>query len=102
MPGLRRFGGVMGEVRRDVLAARARDPAARDASTAEIVGTWPGIHAVLAYRFAHSLLDAGVPFAPRVISMVARAMTGIEIHPAARIGQGLFIDHGAGVVIGET
>jgi serine O-acetyltransferase len=102
MPALHRFAGVVGEVRRDVLAARDRDPAARDTSTAEIIATWPGIHALLAYRVAHALMDARVPFAPRVISMVTRAVTGIEIHPAAKIGQGLFIDHGAGVVIGET
>jgi serine O-acetyltransferase len=102
MPGLRRFAGVVGEVRRDVLAARDRDPAARDAGTGEILATWPGIHALLAYRVAHALMEAGVPVAPRVMSMVTRAITGIEIHPAARIGQGLFIDHGAGVVIGET
>jgi serine O-acetyltransferase len=102
MPVLHRFAGVLGEVRRDVLAARDRDPAARDASTAEIVATWPGIHALLAYRVAHRLYRDGVPFAPRAISMVTRAITGIEIHPAAKIGLGLFIDHGAGVVVGET
>src|SRR6478672_3720425 len=102
MPGLQRFAGVVGEVRRDVQAARERDPAARAAGTGEILATWPGIHALLAYRVAHALMEAGVPIAPRVISMVTRAATGIEIHPAARIGRGLFIDHGAGVVIGET
>jgi serine O-acetyltransferase len=102
MPGIHRLARVAGEVRRDVLAARDRDPAARAASTGEILLTWPGIHAVLAYRFAHALQCAGVPFLPRVISMLARAVTGIEIHPSARIGEGLFIDHGAGVVIGET
>ena len=68
----------------------------------EILATWPGIHALLAYRVAHALHQAGVPLLPRLISMFTRALTGIEIHPAARIGQGLFIDHGAGVVIGET
>jgi serine O-acetyltransferase len=90
------------EVRRDVHAARERDPAARTASTGEIVATWPGIHALLAYRVAHALQDAGVPMLPRLLSMLTRAVTGIEIHPSARIGQALFIDHGAGVVIGET
>jgi serine O-acetyltransferase len=102
MPRLRSFSRVIGEVRCDVLAARDRDPAARDASAGEILATWPGIHALLAHRIAHVLQEAGVPVLPRVVSMVARAITGIEIHPSARIGQGLFIDHGAGVVIGET
>jgi serine O-acetyltransferase len=102
MPRLQTFARVAKEVRRDVCAARDRDPAARAASTAEILATWPGIHALLAHRAAHALEDAGVPMLPRVISMLTRALTGIEIHPAARIGEGLFIDHGAGVVIGET
>jgi serine O-acetyltransferase len=96
------FAGVAKELRRDVLAARDRDPAARGVSPAEILATWPGIHALLAYRVAHALQLAGVPLLPRLISMLTRALTGIEIHPAAQIGQGLFIDHGAGVVIGET
>jgi serine O-acetyltransferase len=89
-------------VRCDVRAARDRDPAARGVAPAEVLATWPGIHALLAYRFAHALYQAGVPLLPRLISMVTRAITGIEIHPAAEIGCGLFIDHGAGVVIGET
>jgi serine O-acetyltransferase len=100
MPGS--LARVAREVRRDVVAARDRDPAARTASKGEILATWPGIHALLSYRVAHSLFEARVPIAPRLISMVTRAITGIEIHPAARIGEGLFIDHGAGVVIGET
>jgi serine O-acetyltransferase len=102
MPGYDALARVAREVRRDVLAARDRDPAARTASTGEILATWPGIHAVLAYRVAHTLFEARVPVAPRLISMVTRSVTGIEIHPAAQIGEGLFIDHGAGVVIGET
>ena len=102
MPGFGTFAGVVKEVRRDVLAARDRDPAARGVGQAEILATWPGIHALLAYRLAHALHDADVPVLPRLISTLTRALTGIEIHPAARIGQGLFIDHGAGVVIGET
>jgi serine O-acetyltransferase len=102
MPGFGKVARVGKEVRRDVLAARDRDPAARGVAPAEILATWPGIHALLAYRVAHALRLAGVPLAPRLISMITRAFTGIEIHPAARIGQGLFIDHGVGVVIGET
>src|SRR5271167_1664719 len=96
------FAGVAKEVRRDVLAARDRDPAARGVSRTEILATWPGIHALLAYRVAHALMLARVPLLPRLLSLLTRAFTGIEIHPAADIGQGLFIDHGAGVVIGET
>jgi serine O-acetyltransferase len=93
---------VAREIRCDVRSARERDPAARSASAGEILATWPGIHALLAHRIAHALYDTGVPVLPRVIAMGSRTLTGIEIHPAARIGCGLFIDHGAGVVIGET
>ncbi len=96
------FARVGGEVKRDVLAARERDPAARGVQPAEIVATWPGIHALLAHRVAHAMFVARVPLLPRLIAMLTRTLTGIEIHPAARIGQGLFIDHGTGVVIGET
>jgi serine O-acetyltransferase len=102
MAGFGKLARVAKEVRRDVLAARDRDPAARGVSPVEILATWPGIHALLAYRVAHALKLAGVPVAPRLISMLTRALTGIEIHPSASIGRGLFIDHGAGVVIGET
>src|SRR6202167_3369428 len=102
MAGFGKVTRVAKEVRRDVLAARDRDPAARGVSPAEILATWPGIHALLAYRVAHALKLAGVPVAPRLISMLTRTFTGIEIHPAAQIGEGLFIEHGAGVVIGET
>jgi len=102
MVGLRTLARVAGELRRDVRAAKERDPAARGVAPAEILATWPGIHALLSHRVAHALHAAGVPLLPRAISMLARALTGIEIHPAARIGESLFIDHGAGVVIGET
>src|SRR3981189_1499885 len=102
MPGLGRFAGVAKELRRDVLAARDRHPAARGVAPAEILATWPGIHALLAYRVAHALHQAGIPLLPRLLSTLTRSATGLEIHPAARIGEGLFIDHGAGVVIGET
>lgn len=102
MPGLGALAQVARELRRDVAAARERDPAARDVRRLEILATWPGIHALLAHRLAHALHHAGVPLAPRAIALASRTLTGIEIHPAARIGAGLFIDHGSGVVIGET
>jgi len=90
------------EIRRDVEAAHNRDPAARGVGAGEILATWPGVHAILAHRVAHALRGAGVPLLPRLIAALARSLTGIEIHPAATIGQGFFIDHGMGVVIGET
>ncbi|HEU4701475.1 MAG TPA: serine O-acetyltransferase EpsC [Conexibacter sp.] len=90
------------EIRRDVRAAQERDPAARDVGSSEILAIWPGVHAVLAHRVAHALYEAHIPFLPRAIAGLTRLLTGIEIHPAARIGRGLFIDHGMGVVIGET
>jgi serine O-acetyltransferase len=102
MPGFEAVAGVAKEVRRDIRAASERDPSARGVARAEILFTWPGIHALLGYRVAHALYLGDVPFLPRLISLFVRALTGIEIHPAARIGEGLFIDHGTGVVIGET
>src|SRR5271169_4776959 len=102
MPGLHAFARVAKEVRCDVLAARDRDPAARGVAPAEVLATWPGIHALLSHRVAHALYEAGVPVIPRLLATLTRALTGIEIHPAASIGCGLFIDHGTGVVIGET
>jgi len=102
MPALRFVGRVAAEVRRDVGAARSRDPAARGVSAPEILATWPGVHALLAHRIAHSLHRAGVPLLPRAIAAISRSITAIEIHPAAQIGGGFFIDHGVGVVIGET
>ena len=102
MLGLDSWARVARELRQDVRAARDRDPAARGVGPVEILATWPGIHALLAHRVAHALDGAGVPLLPRLLSMLARAVTGIEIHPYARIGEGLFIDHGAGVVIGQT
>ncbi len=102
MLGLGNLARVAGELRRDVAAAHERDPAARGVSSLEILAAWPGVHALLAHRVAHALDAAGVPLAPRAISASARALTGIELHPRARIGDGLFIDHGMGVVVGET
>ncbi|GAC1574527.1 MAG: serine O-acetyltransferase [Candidatus Dormibacteria bacterium] len=102
MLGLSLIARVTTEVRRDVTAARSRDPAARGVGALEVLVAWPGVHALLSHRLAHAMHQAGVPLVPRLIATVARAMTGIEIHPAACIGDGFFIDHGMGVVIGET
>ncbi len=68
----------------------------------EVILTYAGFHALLAYRLSHRLWQWGVPFVPRLISQLARWLTGIEIHPGATIGRGFFIDHGMGVVVGET
>lgn len=87
-------------IRQDLQAVFDRDPAATSAW--EVVLTYAGFHALLAYRIAHRLRAYGVPFLPRAISQLARWLTGIEIHPSAKIGTGFFIDHGMGVVIGET
>jgi serine O-acetyltransferase len=102
MLGLGLFPRAVAEMKQDVAAAHSRDPAARDVGAGEILVTWPGVQALLAHRVAHALYRAGVPFLPRVIAAIARSLTGIEIHPAATIGRGFFIDHGMGVVIGET
>jgi serine O-acetyltransferase len=77
-----------------------RDPAARN--WLEVLCFYPGLHALTLHRVAHSLYQRKIPFFPRLISHVARFVTGIEIHPGATIGKGVFIDHGMGVVIGET
>ncbi len=76
------------------------DPAAK--SVLEIILCYPGLHAILAHRLAHKLYRWGVPLLPRLISQISRFFTGIEIHPGATIGRRFFIDHGMGVVIGET
>src|SRR3954447_15886360 len=102
MWGVTTIREVSGELRRDVAAVRQRDPAAEGVSTAEILTGWPGLHALLIHRVAHALHCAAVPVVPRTLAYVSRTLTGIEIHPAARIGEGMFIDHGMGVVIGET
>ncbi|MFT4034790.1 MAG: serine O-acetyltransferase [Patulibacter sp.] len=96
---IRRVGA---ELRRDLQAAQERDPAAKGASRLLVLATWPGVHALLAHRVAHALYLAGVPGIPQILAFLARSRTGIEIHPAATIGRGLLIDHGSGVVIGET
>src|SRR5947209_20589212 len=87
-------------IRRDVRAVLERDPAAR--STFEVVLCYPGVHALAFHRLAHAIWRRGWRIPARFLSQVARFLTGIEIHPAAKIGSGLFIDHGMGVVIGET
>jgi len=102
MLGLGTLRQVAREIGSDVAAARDRDPAARGVGTAEILSSWAGVQALLAHRVSHALYEAGVPLAPRTISFATRAVTGIEIHPAAEIGSDFFIDHGSGVVIGET
>src|SRR3954464_14042791 len=87
-------------IRRDIRAARERDPAARN--DLEVVLCYPGFHARLIHRLAYRLHQRRLPLLARLVSHLNRAVTGVEIHPAARIGEGLFIDHGMGVVIGET
>lgn len=77
-----------------------RDPAARN--WLEVILCYPGLQALVLHRFSHWLYNMGLPLIPRILSHIGRALTGIEIHPGATIGQGVFIDHGMGVVIGET
>jgi serine O-acetyltransferase len=102
MLGAHTIKQVSKEIRNAVATARDRDPAARDVSTLGILSSWGGVQAILAHRVAHAFHGNGSRLAPRVIVYATRALTGIEIHPGARIGNGFFIDHGAGVVIGET
>ncbi len=90
------------EIRQDIGAAQARDPASRGLGRLEVFATYNGVHAILLHRVAHRLDRAGVPLLPRMLSYLTRIITGVEIHPKARIGENFFIDHGAGVVIGET
>ncbi|HYX78459.1 MAG TPA: serine O-acetyltransferase EpsC [Solirubrobacterales bacterium] len=102
MLGVGTLRRVVGEIRADVASARDRDPAARGVGTVEILMNWGGVQAILVHRIAHALHQASVPLAPMALSYGSRAITGVEIHPAARIGADFFIDHGSGVVIGET
>lgn len=92
--------GFFARVREDLVAARLRDPAAR--SSLEIALLYPGLHAIWAHRLWHALWVRGLRFVARAGSQVTRWLTGIEIHPGAVIGRRFFIDHGMGVVIGET
>lgn len=87
-------------LRYDIRAIRERDPAAR--SSLEVLLLYSGLHAVIGHRIAHRLYKMRLLFLARLVSQITRLLTGIEIHPAAKIGKGLFIDHGMGVVIGET
>jgi serine O-acetyltransferase len=87
-------------IRTDIKAAFAHDPAA--VNILEVILAYPGFHARQDHRLAHTLYRWGIPVIPRLISHCSRFFTGIEIHPGAKIGEGLFIDHGMGVVIGET
>ena len=91
---------VIASIRRDIRAARERDPAA--VGNLEVILAYPGFHARQFHRLAHTLYKHRVPVLPRLISHFSRFLTGIEIPPGAKIGEGLFIDHGMGVVIGET
>ncbi len=88
MLGLGLIRRTLAEVRRDVRTAQTRDPAARTVGPVQVLVSWPGVHAVLAHRLAHELHSAEVPVLPRLISLGARTLTGIEIHPAARSGPG--------------
>ncbi len=90
------FGVFAGDLR----APLERDPAAR--GWFDVVLNYPGFHAIVVHRLVHPLYRAGIPILPRFVSQVARFFTGVEIHPGATIGNGVFIDHGMGVVIGET
>ncbi len=92
--------GMISELKGLVSSAREKDPAATN--TFEIIMTYSGVHAILNHRVANWMYRKRIPFLPRWISQCSRFFTGIEIHPGAKIGKGLFIDHGMGVVIGET
>jgi serine O-acetyltransferase len=97
---VRALGRAVSIVREDVAAARLRDPAARGG--VEIALLYPGLHAIWAHRVWHALWVRGFRFVARAGSQITRWLTGIEIHPGAAIGRRFFIDHGMGVVVGET
>ena len=92
--------GMFATIKEQIDTIFREDPAAK--SVIEILLCYPGLHAIVLHRLAHALHKAGVPLLPRLISQFARWMTGIEIHPGAKIGRRFVIDHGMGVVIGET
>ena len=91
---------MLRQINEDIVVALEKDPAARNAL--EVLFLYPGVHALIAYRVTHLLWGMGLKFIARGLSQLARLITGIEVHPAAIIGKRLFIDHGMGVVIGET
>ncbi len=97
---IKSFKKAKNEIKNDIRVIRERDPAAT--SDLEVALLYSGFHAVLAYRLSHKLYKHNKHFAARMVSQGARFLTGIEIHPGAKIGKGLFIDHGSAVVIGET
>ena len=92
--------GLWATLKEDLSCVFQRDPAAR--STLEVLTTYPGVHAILAHRLSHRLWQNGWRFAARFLSFVSRTLSNVDIHPGATIGHRFFIDHGAGVVIGET
>lgn len=92
--------GIVEELKTDVEAILGNDPAAKGAD--EVIACYPGVKVMINYRTAHKLLELGVEIVPRMITELAHSLTGIDIHPAARIGRWFAIDHGTGVVIGET
>ena len=91
---------MLRSLRADIAIIRDRDPAAK--GVLEILLCYPGLHALCLHRLSHWLWCNGMPLLPRLLSQFGRLLTGVEIHPGARIGKGVFIDHGMGVVIGET
>ena len=100
VPAVGKIFDAIDEIRDEVRVVKERDPAAT--SDLEVLLLYSGLHAVLAHKVSHRLYKKGHFFTARAVSQAARAVTGIEIHPGATIGRGFFIDHGAGVVIGET
>jgi serine O-acetyltransferase len=102
MFGVGTLARVTRELRQDLTAAQDRDPAARGLGRLEILLTYGGVQALLVHRIAHAAYEAGIPMVPHGLAYAGKITTGVEIHPAAEIGDALFIDHGAGVVIGET
>ncbi len=91
---------MLNAIRRDIRVARERDPA--EPTVLEVIFTYPGVHALWGYRISHWLWQRGARLAARALGELTRILTGVDIHPGARIGPGLFIDHATGVVIGET
>ena len=97
---MRLFKKAVSQIKEDIKTIYDKDPAARN--LAEVFFCYPGLHALICHRICHKLNYWKIPFIPRLISQISRFFTGIEIHPAATIGRRFFIDHGMGVVIGET